>query len=364
MHAQATRGHRPLAFVLLDIDYFKRLNDTWGHDAGDRALAAVGEALSSHLRDSDLAARSGGEEFAVLLPDTPVEGALRVAEELRGAIAEIDLGLERTTMTASFGVAVLGLHADDPHALMQAADRALYAAKRGGRDRVEVAAATQPLAPAPPARRAGADGELGRAQRSPLLLRDRDQRQRVVADDPVDAEVDRALDHGRVVERVRDDLQPARVQPGDVRPVEVGRVGADVPVVVRSQRLVGVVDLPVGRDGAGACAADQLAEVLVAPPVEAGRPRALHLRVAEDRLQRALVGERDAFGRPVLPHQRDRLARAGRACARRRSCASRTTARWRGRAGRHDAARRRAGARARAARRPRTAPAARSSSRR
>lgn len=146
MHAQATRSHRPLAFVLLDIDYFKRLNDTWGHDAGDRALAAVGEALRSHLRDSDLAARSGGEEFAVLLPDTPVEGALRVAEELRRAIAEIDLGLERTTMTASFGVAVLGLHADDAHALMQAADRALYAAKRSGRDRVEVAEA-QPLAP-------------------------------------------------------------------------------------------------------------------------------------------------------------------------------------------------------------------------
>ncbi len=150
MHAQATRGHRPLAFVLLDIDCFKRLNDTWGHDTGDRALAAVGEALRTHLRESDLAARSGGEEFAVLLPDTPVEGALRVAEELRRAIAEIDLGLERTTMTASFGVAVLGLHADDAHALMQAADRALYAAKRGGRDRVEVAAAAQRIARAQP----------------------------------------------------------------------------------------------------------------------------------------------------------------------------------------------------------------------
>jgi len=147
MHAQATRNRRPLAFVLLDIDFFKRLNDTFGHDAGDRALVAVGEALRGHLRDSDLAARSGGEEFAVLLPDTPVDGALRVAEALRRAIAEIDLGLEGTTMTASFGVAVLGLHADDAHALMRAADHALYAAKRAGRDRVEVAEA-QPLAPA------------------------------------------------------------------------------------------------------------------------------------------------------------------------------------------------------------------------
>jgi diguanylate cyclase (GGDEF)-like protein len=86
----------------------------------------------------------------VLLPDTPVEGALRVAEQLRRAIAAIDLGLEGTTMTASFGVAVLGLHADDPHALMRAADHALYAAKRGGRDRVEVAEA-RPLASTPAA---------------------------------------------------------------------------------------------------------------------------------------------------------------------------------------------------------------------
>ncbi|MDW5594822.1 diguanylate cyclase [Conexibacter stalactiti] len=149
MLAQAGRSRRPLALVVLDIDHFKQLNDTHGHDAGDRALVAVGEALRGGLRDSDLAARSGGEEFAVLLPDTPIEGAMRVAEELRRAIAAIELDLDETRLTASFGVAVLGIHALEAHTLMQAADRALYAAKRAGRDRVEVAEAATPGPPHP-----------------------------------------------------------------------------------------------------------------------------------------------------------------------------------------------------------------------
>lgn len=141
MLAQASRTHRPLALVLMDVDHFKRLNDAHGHDAGDRALVAVGEALRGALRQSDLAARSGGEEFSVLLPDTPLEGALAVAEQLRRAVAEAELGIEGATLTASFGVAVLGLHASTPETLVQVADRALYAAKRAGRDRVEVAEA-------------------------------------------------------------------------------------------------------------------------------------------------------------------------------------------------------------------------------
>ncbi|MDO8213336.1 diguanylate cyclase [Conexibacter sp. CPCC 206217] len=144
MQAQANRSHRPLSLVLLDIDRFKVLNDTWGHDAGDRALVAVGRALTGELRESDLAARTGGEEFAVLLPDTPLQGAMAVAEQLRGAIAAVDLDLDDHSLTASFGVAVLGLHASDAEALMQVADRALYAAKRAGRDRVEVAEAPLP----------------------------------------------------------------------------------------------------------------------------------------------------------------------------------------------------------------------------
>lgn len=149
MLAQAARSRGTLGLVLIDLDHFKQLNDTYGHDGGDQALAAVGHALLSELRESDLPARSGGEEFAVLLPDTPLEGALAVAEQLRRAIAAIELPLPGARLTASLGVAVLPLHAVESEGLMRAADRALYAAKRAGRNRVEVAASPDDGTPQP-----------------------------------------------------------------------------------------------------------------------------------------------------------------------------------------------------------------------
>lgn len=142
MLAHAARSRSSLGLLLLDLDHFKQLNDTHGHDAGDQALAAVGHALLSELRESDLPARSGGEEFAVLLPDTQLDGALAVAEQLRRAIAAIELPFAGSALSASIGVAVLPQHAVEADGLMRAADRALYAAKRAGRNRVEVAAAT------------------------------------------------------------------------------------------------------------------------------------------------------------------------------------------------------------------------------
>jgi diguanylate cyclase (GGDEF)-like protein len=142
MLAHAARSRSSLGLLLLDLDHFKQLNDTYGHDAGDQALAAVGHALLSELRESDLPARSGGEEFAVLLPDTQLDGALAVAEQLRRAIAAIELPFAGSALSASIGVAVLPQHAVEADGLMRAADRALYAAKRAGRNRVEVAAAT------------------------------------------------------------------------------------------------------------------------------------------------------------------------------------------------------------------------------
>lgn len=141
MLAHASRTERPLALVLLDLDHFKHLNDTYGHDAGDQALAAVGQALRGALRESDLATRSGGEEFTVLLPDTPLEGALQVAEQLRTAVSSIELPLPGVALSASLGVAVLPLHAVEADRLIRVADRALYAAKRAGRNRVEIAEA-------------------------------------------------------------------------------------------------------------------------------------------------------------------------------------------------------------------------------
>ena len=132
--ALATREGRPIAFVVLDLDHFKRVNDLRGHEAGDRALATVGELIGGHARASDLAARWGGEEFVVVLPGADAEAAHAFAERVRAAVGASGEGL-----TISAGVAAaIGPH--DPRALLAAADEALYAAKRAGRDRTVVAA--------------------------------------------------------------------------------------------------------------------------------------------------------------------------------------------------------------------------------
>jgi diguanylate cyclase (GGDEF)-like protein len=135
--AQAGRSASPLALVLFDLDHFKTINDTFGHGKGDDVLAAVGAVAASTVRASDFVGRFGGEEFAVVLPDTNRAGGLEAAEKLRAAIAEISIpGVDRR-ITASFGVAVLPDDAGEPELLLRAADRALYAAKGAGRDRVE-----------------------------------------------------------------------------------------------------------------------------------------------------------------------------------------------------------------------------------
>jgi diguanylate cyclase (GGDEF)-like protein len=139
MVAHAGRTVSPLAVVLLDLDHFKRVNDVYGHDQGDKALAAVGQALTATLRGSDFAARYGGEEFLALLPDTDRTGAFEVAEKLRRAIERTEItGVG--TITASFGIAALPDDAGEPEYLLRKADRALYAAKARGRNRVELAA--------------------------------------------------------------------------------------------------------------------------------------------------------------------------------------------------------------------------------
>ena len=137
--AQAGRSASPLALVLFDLDHFKTINDSYGHGKGDDVLAAVGTIAASSVRASDFVGRLGGEEFAVVLPGTNSAGGLEAAEKLRAAIAEISIpGVDRR-ITASFGVAVLPDDAGEPELLLRAADRALYAAKKAGRDRVETA---------------------------------------------------------------------------------------------------------------------------------------------------------------------------------------------------------------------------------
>jgi diguanylate cyclase (GGDEF)-like protein len=139
---RAKRYGHSLSVIILDLDHFKRINDTWGHEGGDRVLRAASEAFRVVLRTSDRFARYGGEEFAILLPETPLAEARRAAERMRTTISRCLIevaGGERIRITASIGVAgvdrVGKLTLDG---LIRAADRAMYAAKEAGRDRVFV----------------------------------------------------------------------------------------------------------------------------------------------------------------------------------------------------------------------------------
>jgi diguanylate cyclase (GGDEF)-like protein len=120
---------------MIDIDSFKSLNDSFGHDAGDEAIRRIGKVLQEGTRGIDLAARIGGEEFAVLLVETSKQGGLEVAERLRTAIKTLEIPHARR-ITASFGVAECPSDAQTAADILKAADVALYEAKRNGRDQV------------------------------------------------------------------------------------------------------------------------------------------------------------------------------------------------------------------------------------
>ena len=137
--AQATRTKSTLGLLLLDLDHFKQVNDQYGHAAGDQVLASVGAALRSVLRNRDFAGRNGGEEFAILLPDTDIAAALEIAERVRATIAEVTLPGTDVPVTVSVGVAGFPDHASTLERLERLADAALYVAKRQGRNRVELA---------------------------------------------------------------------------------------------------------------------------------------------------------------------------------------------------------------------------------
>lgn len=134
--ARAARSERPLSIAILDIDHFKKINDTLGHIPGDEVLCRVAEAIASHVRDIDVVARYGGEEFAIVLPDCGPEGALTVVERVRCAVASLGTV---TKVTLSAGVATASSSAPDEASLVAAADEALYVSKRSGRDRVTLA---------------------------------------------------------------------------------------------------------------------------------------------------------------------------------------------------------------------------------
>ncbi len=145
---RALRYQTPLSVILLDVDHFKSYNDTFGHPAGDGVLKTVAQLLLKASRTADLVARYGGEEFIVILPETETAGALEAAERFRADI-ESARWTERP-VTASFGVATLNLAILDAAALVAEADRALYCAKNGGRNRVRHASEGSSPESAPP----------------------------------------------------------------------------------------------------------------------------------------------------------------------------------------------------------------------
>ncbi len=135
------RYERPLSLLLLDIDHFKSINDRYGHDVGDQVIVAVARLCGMQTRDSDVAARIGGEEFAILLPETGLLDARIVAERLRVAVAERPLASSAgpIAVTVSIGTACADSNRPTRPNLMKRADEALYAAKRGGRNCVAAA---------------------------------------------------------------------------------------------------------------------------------------------------------------------------------------------------------------------------------
>ena len=148
--ARARRDQNRLVCLMLDVDHFKQVNDTWGHAAGDVVLQELAQRIESQVRASDVAARYGGEEFVVLLPGTDVDAAARLAERIRTEIAASPMSLpngEEVTITASIGIAEVSPGPDDKDlktlgdSLIARADVALYAAKSAGRDQVVVEAA-------------------------------------------------------------------------------------------------------------------------------------------------------------------------------------------------------------------------------
>lgn len=145
--ARARRDQSNLVCLMIDVDHFKRVNDTWGHAAGDKVLQELSSRIDSQVRASDVAARYGGEEFVVLLPDTDVSSGVILAERIRAAVSSSQYeipGAEPQTITASIGIAGVAPGVDDDDlktvgdSLIARADVALYRAKSEGRDRVAV----------------------------------------------------------------------------------------------------------------------------------------------------------------------------------------------------------------------------------
>jgi diguanylate cyclase (GGDEF)-like protein len=137
---RSRRSKLPLSLLMFDLDNFKGINDRHGHLCGDAVLAAVGATMKAELRGSDVKCRYGGDEFMVILPDTPIAGARQVSENLRRAIADHPVAWNngQVIVTASFGITTVSGNEHDPLDAIARADTALYRAKQRGRNGIEL----------------------------------------------------------------------------------------------------------------------------------------------------------------------------------------------------------------------------------
>ncbi|MEL6872822.1 MAG: diguanylate cyclase, partial [Pseudomonadota bacterium] len=136
---RARENDTALSIILADIDHFKSINDTYGHDVGDLVLQQFAERFKDNTRSVDLACRIGGEEFVIVMPDTDLEPAYQIAERLRTSVAATPFRVSESLeipVTTSVGISMLEYGEDTPATLFKRADNALYAAKREGRNRV------------------------------------------------------------------------------------------------------------------------------------------------------------------------------------------------------------------------------------
>lgn len=135
--ANAKQNNRPLSLIIFDVDHFKEINDTFGHQAGDIILIDLVNLISDNIKHGDIFARWGGEEFVILTPSTEISGAYNLAEKLRNVVQSYTFNFAENKLTASFGIAQLSPE-DTKKTLFEKADGALYQAKKNGRNRVEV----------------------------------------------------------------------------------------------------------------------------------------------------------------------------------------------------------------------------------
>jgi len=143
----AEPGVYPRAIIMIDLDHFRRFNNTFGHEAGDLVLRDLGKFLQSNIRKEDVACRYGGEEFTLILPGTPMDITEKRAETLRNLVQDLEIyynGKPLDSITLSLGVASFPEHGATGEAVLQAADDALYAAKRAGRNKASTAGKEEP----------------------------------------------------------------------------------------------------------------------------------------------------------------------------------------------------------------------------